>query len=147
LINQGPRRPWAPKSKTKIRPDTMGETVKGRSIKVRRNRLPGNSNLARAQAAVTPKIMLRTTATAAVFKVRARAAKVSGSFRVFSKYPIPLWKAPLKTVRSGTMRNTVMKAKARAIKIHCTHKGSVSIGLIFCLRFGMFFLNGTVEAG
>ena len=46
-----------------------GETEKGRSISVSRKLLPGNSNLAIAQAAMTPKTRLTATEMKAVSSV------------------------------------------------------------------------------
>ena len=54
----------APKSSTKQRPATTGETENGRSMRVIRNALPRKSNLAIAQAAAMPKTALSGTAIA-----------------------------------------------------------------------------------
>ena len=61
-----------------MRPATTGETAKGRSMRVVRMFLPGNSNLAMAQAAATPKVRLSGTAMAAMSKVSRMAGRVSG---------------------------------------------------------------------
>src|SRR3546814_2894411 len=57
--------PCAPKSSTKIRPDTTGDTEKGKSMKVMSRLLPGKSNLAIAQDAARPKSTLSGTLMAA----------------------------------------------------------------------------------
>jgi hypothetical protein len=43
----------------KIIPEITGETAKGRSMRVMRAFLPGKSNLATAQAALSPKTRFR----------------------------------------------------------------------------------------
>ena len=68
-ISQAPKNPCEPKSSTKQRPATTGDTENGRSISVIRNALPRKSNLAIAQAAAMPKTALSGTATAAVIRV------------------------------------------------------------------------------
>ena len=62
-------------------PETTGDTEKGRSISVVRKALPGNSYLAIAQAAATPKTRLSGTAMAATSSVSRIAESVSGSAR------------------------------------------------------------------
>jgi hypothetical protein len=62
-----------------MRPETTGETAKGRSIAVTRSALPRNSNLAIAQAAATPKAALAGTEIAATSSVRRIAASAIGS--------------------------------------------------------------------
>ena len=77
-ISQAPTSPCAPKSSTKQRPATTGETENGRSMKVMRKALPRKSNLAIAQAAATPKTALSGTAMAAAISVSWIAARTSG---------------------------------------------------------------------
>jgi hypothetical protein len=74
-----PNQPCAPKTSTKTRPATTGETENGRSISVISICLPGNSNLAMAQAAATPKTRLSGTEIAAASSVSLIADKASGS--------------------------------------------------------------------
>src|SRR4051794_8995527 len=95
-----------------------GETEKGRSIKVVRNALPLNSNLAIAQAAQTPKTRLSGTEIAATSSVSRIADSVSGSPSVSITRPTPLLKAWLKTTTRGSSRNSARKAKATAIKTY-----------------------------
>src|SRR3546814_7112248 len=69
-----PNHPCAPKSSTKIRPDTTGDTEKGKSMKVMSRLLPGKSNLAIAQDAARPKSTLSGTLMAATRRVSLTAA-------------------------------------------------------------------------
>ncbi len=60
-------------------PEITGETANGRSIRVIRRFLPGNSNLEMHQAAATPKTRLSGTAMDAVSSVSLAALRASGS--------------------------------------------------------------------
>ena len=75
----GPSNPCAPNTSTKTRPLTTGDTEKGMSISVTSALLPGNWNLAIAQAAHTPNTMLIGTAIAAIVSVSRIAERASGS--------------------------------------------------------------------
>ena len=77
--SQAPKVPCAPKSSTKIRPETTGETAKGRSIAVVSSDFPRKSNLAMAQAAATPNTAFRGTEIAATSSVSRIAARATGS--------------------------------------------------------------------
>jgi len=77
--NQAPNQPWAPNNSTSTKPATTGETASGRSMKASSRRLPGNSNLATAQAVARPSSAFTGTAMAATSRVRRIAARVSGS--------------------------------------------------------------------
>ena len=68
-----------PKSRMKTTPEITGETPNGRSTSVTRTFLPGNSNLAMAQDAATPKTRLSGTAIAAVISVSLSAESAMGS--------------------------------------------------------------------
>ncbi len=78
-VSHGPSSPCAPKSSTKISPDTTGETAKGRSIAVISSDLPRNSKFAIAQAAAMPKTALTGTEIAATSSVSRIAASAIGS--------------------------------------------------------------------
>ena len=77
--SHGPNKPCAPNSSTKTRPEITGLTENGRSISVIRKVLPRKSNLAIAQAAITPKTRLRPTEIAATSSVSLIADSASGS--------------------------------------------------------------------
>ena len=77
--SHGPKNPWAPNSSTNTSPEMTGLTENGRSISVIRKVLPVKSNLAMAQAAITPNTRLRVTEIAAISSVSRIADSASGS--------------------------------------------------------------------
>src|SRR5690606_14946387 len=77
--SHGPSQPWEPNSSTNTRPATTGDTENGRSIRVIRNCLPRNWNLAMAQAAATPNTRFSGNDTAATHSVSLMALQASGS--------------------------------------------------------------------
>ena len=79
--SQGPSQPCIPKIRIKTRPETTGETEKGMSISAVRSVLPRKSNLATAQAAAMPKIMLAGTAMAATSSVKLDRRQRIGIFQ------------------------------------------------------------------
>ena len=66
--SHGPKKPCSPKSSSRKRPTTTGDTVNGRSISAVRNARPGNLKRAIAHAAARPKITFRMTAVGATIK-------------------------------------------------------------------------------
>src|SRR6476469_2135991 len=76
--SHGPNQPWAPNNSTNTSPETTGETEKGSSISAISAVLPGKSNLAIAQAAATPKMVLSGTEMAATSRVSLIDARASG---------------------------------------------------------------------
>src|SRR3546814_11367453 len=85
--------PCAPKSSTKIRPDTTGDTEKGKSMKVMSRLVPGKSNLAIAQDEARPKSTLSGTLMAATRRVSLLAAKASGSMIAAATASMPSFSA------------------------------------------------------
>ena len=77
--SHGPKKPWAPKRSTKIRPETTGDTAKGRSMAVTSSDFPRKSNFAIAHAAATPKAAFSGTEIAATRSVSRIAARAIGS--------------------------------------------------------------------
>src|SRR3546814_15988132 len=73
-----PNHPCAPKSSTKIRPDTTGDTEKGKSMKVMSRLCPGKSNLAIDQEAARTKRQVNGTLMTATRRVSLRADTAMG---------------------------------------------------------------------
>src|SRR3569833_1021678 len=77
--SQTPNQPCRPNSSTYIMPEMTGDTANGRSMIVIRKLFQRNSNLAMAQDADSPKMVLIGTTISAVVNVSLMAAAVSGS--------------------------------------------------------------------
>src|SRR5437773_2768840 len=102
-----------------------GETENGKSIKVVSRLLPGNENLAIAQAAATPNTTLSGTAIAVAVSVRRIAANASESAMAATYTATPFLSPSTKTNASGAKRKTERNASATPIRILRTHRDSV----------------------
>src|SRR6266536_2731529 len=108
-----------------MRPETTGETEKGKSISVTKKLLPTNSNFPMAQAAATPKIRFRGTAIPAAISVKRIAANASGSRKLAKYTETPLASAEAKTTAKGMNRKTPRNNTAIVISDHRTNAPSV----------------------
>ncbi len=90
-----------------------------------RNALPGNSNLAIAQAAQTPKARLNGTVMAAVIRVRRTADSASGSLMASSAGPTPCFRASMNTVATGRIRTRARNSRTVARTTALTQGGSL----------------------
>src|SRR3954470_11127485 len=122
-----PKNPCAPNSSTKTSPDITGLTENGRSISEISMVLPGNSNLVIAQAAITPKIKLRLTETAATASVRRIADIASESVSAEKYVATPLENACAKTTTSGSTTNSVRNVTAMVMMTMRTSHRSVRV--------------------
>src|SRR5690554_2034656 len=77
--SHSPKKPWAPNSSTYTRPAIIGETEKGRSIRVTSRLLPRNSYLLTHQAAARPNTRFSGTEMPTASRVSLSAAIASGS--------------------------------------------------------------------
>jgi hypothetical protein len=102
-----------------------GLTENGKSINVIRKVLPRKSNLAIAQAAITPNTRLSVTEIAATSSVSLIADSASGSASAATYDEMPLEKACANTTTSGSTTNTVRKVTASAMMMKRTGPGSV----------------------
>src|SRR5690554_5101242 len=91
-INQRPNQLLEPDSNRYIKPTTTGEIENGKSISVSNICLPLQSNLAIAQAALTPDTRLIGNEMAAVHSVSYKAATASGSAGACDYTSIP-WRS------------------------------------------------------
>src|SRR6185437_15881277 len=101
-------------------PEITGDTENGRSIRVVKDALPLNSNLATAQAAATPKTRLSGTAMAATSSVSLIAATPSRSLSALRNTAGPLANACVNTATSGSSRITARNSTAMPISVHLT---------------------------
>src|SRR5215510_1785093 len=123
--SQGPKMPCRPKSSSRKSPTTTGETVNGRSIRDVRKARPGNRKRAIDQAAASPKITFRPTATGATMSVSSIEWKVSGSSNRLARYTRgPAANASTKTFTRGTSTSKPMIATATVMSVTRTQRGS-----------------------
>src|SRR4051794_19811126 len=100
-----------------MRPETTGDTEKGRSISVVSTLLPRKSNLAMAHAAATPKNKFAGTAITAASSVSRIADHASGSVIARAYAAQPLRSASKNTAKSGTNRKSARYASASATRV------------------------------
>src|SRR3546814_19258563 len=107
-----------------MRPETTGDTEKGRSIRVMRKLLPRKSNLVIAHDAVTPKIMFKGTAMAATSSVSFIAESASGSATASYNAPKPLRNASTHTTASRSTQSCPRTNRASVVWHHLEATGT-----------------------
>src|SRR5437868_14425305 len=123
--SQGPKNPCKPKTSTKTRPTTTGETEKGKSIRVTSSVRPRNEKRAMAHAAATPKTVFKMTAIGATSNVKPIARRVSGlTTRLVQYTPGPSASACAKTWTRGTITKTASSSRATVVSVHRSQRGS-----------------------
>src|ERR1019366_5586292 len=129
-----------------MRPDTTGETAKGKSIRVIRRLLPTNSNLASTHAADTPNTRFSGTAMPAASSVKRMAASASGSLKLAKYVATPFWSAVANTTASGMNRNSPRKSAATPIRSQRTTADSVVARIPVSTRAAVRVFNVVVPA-
>src|SRR4051812_44157236 len=110
-----------------MRPETTGDTLKGKSMSVMSRLLPGKRYFEISHAAATPNTTLSGTAIAAVNKVSLMAAIESASLS-FARYgPTPLANASMNTEAMGSTTNRPRNANARPISSARIGHASVTV--------------------
>ena len=97
--------PLLPYNNRYNKPATTGDTAKGMSIRVSKNRRPGKLNRVTHQAIKVPNSRFIGTVKPATNKVRPMACSMSGSARFCQTPPIPAEKAAIKINSNGTTSN------------------------------------------
>ena len=124
--SHGPNQPCRPKSCTKIKPATTGDTANGKSMSAVSRRLPRKSNLVIAQAAAMPKTAFAGTVKAATMSVSQIAERASGASMASTYACHPFRSASTKMKANGTKRKIKRNASATVVSATRTSTGSVS---------------------